>query len=72
MKYKVADNIEKYKELNSFSLRETAKKLKINHNIVSQFVNHERCTARVDVICNIANCLNVKIDDLLFTNLYKN
>lgn len=72
MKYMVADNIKKYKEINSFSFREVANKLKINHVIVSEFVNHKRCTAKIDVICSIANNLNVKLDDLLFTNIYNN
>lgn len=69
MKYMVADNLKNFKEVNNLSLRETARQVKISHVIVSQFVNKKRCTARIDIICKIANSLDVNLDDLLFTNI---
>lgn len=72
MKYMVAQNIKGFKESNNLSLRQTAKAVKVSHVVVSQFVNNKRCTARIDVICRIAEALNVEIDDLLFKNIYSN
>lgn len=71
MKYMVSDNIIQFNKINRFSLRESAKVLKVNHVIISEFVNKKRCTARINIICQIAEAMNVELDDLLFKNIYQ-
>lgn len=71
MKYMVSDNIIQFNKINKFSLRESAKALKVNHVIISEFVNKKRCTARINIICQIAESMNVELDDLLFKNIYQ-
>lgn len=72
MKYMLADNLKQFKERNNLSLRETAKMLKVSHVVLIRLINKKRTTAKLDVICRVAEGLNVELDDLLFTNIYSN
>lgn len=72
MKYMISENIKNFKEVNDLSLRECADFFKINHVIVYELISKKRTTARLDVICKLANALNVKLDDLLFSNISEN
>ncbi|XTR39294.1 helix-turn-helix domain-containing protein (plasmid) [Paraclostridium tenue] len=68
----LADNLKQFKERNNLSLRETAKMLKVSHVVLIRLINKKRTTAKLDVICRVAEGLNVELDDLLFTNIYSN
>lgn len=71
MKYMLADNIRNFNEINKFSLRESAAALKVNHVIIADFVNDRRNSARLGSVMKIASGMNVSIDDLLFSNIFK-
>lgn len=71
MKYMISDNIRNFNKLHHFSLRESAEALKVNHVIIADFVNNRRNSARLGSIMRIANGMNVSIDELLFSNIYK-
>ncbi|SCJ45181.1 Uncharacterised protein [uncultured Clostridium sp.] len=72
MQYMFADNIKQFKEKNNLTFRELAKTLKVSYAILEQLVNKKREKARLDIICRVAEGLDVEIDDLLFTNIYSN
>ena len=72
MQYMFADNIKQFKEKNNLTFRELAKILKVSYAILEQLVNKKREKARLDIICRVAEGLDVEIDDLLFTNIYSN
>lgn len=72
MKYMLADNLKQFKEINNLSLRETAKRLKVSHVVLLRLINKKRTKAKLEVICRLAEGLNVELDDLLFTNIYSN
>lgn len=72
MKYMISENVKNFKELNNLTLRESADLLQVNHVTLYELISKKRCTARLDIVCQIAESLNVKLDDLLFSNLYEN
>lgn len=72
MKYMMSENVKNFKELNNLTLRECADALQVNHVAIYELISKKRCTARLDVVCQIAEALNVKLDDLLFSNLFEN
>ncbi|MDB8790397.1 helix-turn-helix transcriptional regulator [Romboutsia sp. 1001216sp1] len=72
MKYMLAENLKQFKEINNLSFRELAKILKVSYAILEKLVNKKRETAKLDVICRVAEGLDVELDDLLFKNIYSN
>ena len=69
MSFMVGDNIKQFKESNKFTFRQLARKVNVNHTLLIKLANKNRTTASLDVICRLSEGLNVKIDDLLFTNI---
>lgn len=72
MKYMISQNLKQFKEINNLSFRELSRQLKISHVVLIKIINKKRETVRMDSICRVAEGLNVKIDDLLFTDIYSN
>lgn len=72
MKYMISQNLKQFKEINNLSFRELSRQLKISHVVLIKIINKKREKVRMDSICRVAEGLNVKIDDLLFTDIYSN
>ncbi|MEF9991310.1 MAG: helix-turn-helix transcriptional regulator [Peptostreptococcaceae bacterium] len=68
----ISQNLKQFKEINNLSFRELSRQLKISHVVLIKIINKKREKVRMDSICRVAEGLNVKIDDLLFTDIYSN
>ena len=72
MSFMVGNNIKHFKESNKFTFRQLARKVNVNHTLLIKLANKNRTTVSLDVICRLSEGLDVKIDDLLFKNIYSN